>query len=313
MSPWRPLGRLIPTALRSILPRFEHDSGAMGRLSTILGLSEDELRAFRLGPRYHYRPFTIPKPDGRNRRLLAPSAALKRLQRSLLDEYLGRLPVHPCATAFHPGASTVRHALPHARGTRIATVDLRDFFESTTAARVRRFFVSKGWRGESLGVLMRLCTYRGCLPQGAPTSPCLSNLVNERLDDRLRVLARRSGGRYTRYGDDLAFSWVERPMPAGFQRSIEAALERSGYSIQPRKGWLVREARGRPQVTGVVLAGDGRLHVPWRYRLRTAWLRWRGFWSRDPHVRAQWRGRQAYRRMVERGKAGPRRRPGRSS
>ena len=66
--------------------------------------------SIRLGPRFHYRPFTIAKPDGRERRLLAPSPALKRLQRALLDNYLARLPVHPCATAFCPGASTVLNA-----------------------------------------------------------------------------------------------------------------------------------------------------------------------------------------------------------
>jgi hypothetical protein len=296
--------------LRSILPGIGTEDESLGRLAEILGVDEDELREIRMGARYHYRPFTIPKADGRERRVLAPSDPLKRFQRRLLDEYLGRLPIHPSATAFHPGGSTVKHALPHAWSTWIATVDLRDFFGSTSAGRVRRFFLSQGWRGEPLGVLMRLCTYRDALPQGAPTSPCLSNLVNQRLDDRLHSLARRSGGVYTRYGDDLAFSWVDRPMPGEFRRSVESVLERAGYAVQPGKGWRVSDVGKRPEVTGLILAGDGRLHVPWRYRLRTAWLRWRSVWTRDPLVRARWSGREGYRRMVDRAWSRVQRRPG---
>jgi hypothetical protein len=310
MSARRVLGRLIPPAFRSILTGNGPVDELLGRLAEILGVGEDELGEIRLGSRYHYRPFTIPKPDGRERRVLAPSPPLKRLQRKLLDEYLGRLPIHPSATAFHAGASTVKHALPHAWSTRIATVDLRDFFESTAAGRVRRFFLSEGWRGESLAVLMRLCTYRDGLPQGAPTSPCLSNLVNRRLDERLSSLARRSGGSYTRYGDDLAFSWVDRPMPGGFPRSVESVLERAGYAVQTLKGWRVSDVGERPEVTGLILAGDGRLHVPWRYRLRTAWLRWRVLWTRDPLERARWEGREGYRRMVDRAWSRVERRPG---
>ena len=89
------------------------------------------------------------------------------------------------------------NARPHARSRLIATVDLRDFFESTRAARVRRCFVEQGWRDESLQALMRLCVFRDGLPQGAPTSPCLSNLVNVRLDERLHGLARRARAIYT--------------------------------------------------------------------------------------------------------------------
>src|SRR5262249_38679319 len=160
----------------------------------ILGVGVDELPSLRLGPRLHYRPFVIAKPDGRDRRLLAPSPALKQLQRRLLDHYLAELPDHPCATAFGPGSSIVRNARPHAYSELVATVDVRDFFESTRAGRVRSFFAGQGWRGEELRTLMRLCVYRDGLPQGAPTSPCLSNLVNVALDERLAPRCRRAGG-----------------------------------------------------------------------------------------------------------------------
>jgi hypothetical protein len=259
-----------------------------------------ELDSIRIGSRFHYRPFTINKPDGRERRLLAPSPPLKRLQRTLLDNYLARLPIHHCATAFYPGASTVHNARPHARSRLIATVDLRDFFESTRAARVRRAFVEQGWRDEALHALMRLCVFHDGLPQGAPTSPCLSNLANVRLDERLLSLARRSGARYSRYGDDLTFSWQSGRLPGGFTRAVEEVLESAGYEVQPRKGWRVSPIGERPLVTGLVLLGDGRLRVPWALRLRMYRLLWRSWWSAGEEDAARLRGYRGYVRMVNR-------------
>src|SRR5262249_49196530 len=154
-------------------------------------------------------------------------------------------PVSACATAFRRGSSVVHNARRHARQKWIATVDLRDFFESTRAARVRAFFVRQGWRDEELRTLMRLCVYRNGLPQGAPTSPCLSTLVNASLDDRLSRLAQRTGAVYTRYGDDLTFSWSSGRLPGGFQRAVEDGLHAAGYEVQPRKGWRVSPISAR--------------------------------------------------------------------
>lgn len=149
MSPLDPLIRLVPSGLRPlVMPAPPAESL---RLAAILGVDAAELGGIRLGRLYHYRPFAVAKPDGRERRLLAPSPALKRLQRALLVNHLARLPVHPCATAYHAGGSTVLNAAAHARSRLVATADLRDFFESTRAERVRGCLAEQGWRGESLG------------------------------------------------------------------------------------------------------------------------------------------------------------------
>ena len=280
MSPPGPWARLVPSALRPFLTIPSLPSDRAGRLATILGVEPSELAAIRLGPRLHYRPHALAKPDGEPRRILAPSRALKRLQRRLLDGYLARIPVHPAATAYRRGGSALVHARRHALGRVVATVDLRDFFEATRGARVARVFRAQGWRDEELGVLMRLCTFRDGLPQGAPTSPCLSNLVNARLDERLHALAMRSGANYSRYADDLAFSWdADRP-PAGFARDAEELIRAAGYEVQPRKGWTITRARDRPVVTGIILSGDGRLRVAGK-RPRPSWLGWRPWQTWD--------------------------------
>lgn len=295
MTPRHPLARLLPPWGRDADEARQRET-----LADLLGVAVDELDAIRMGPRYHYRPLPGTKPDGRERRILAPSSALKTLQRRFLDAYLVDQKVHPAATAFRPGGSTLAHALPHARSRLIAAVDLRDFFESTRGGRVARWLTAQGWGREATRILMRLCVFRDALPQGAPTSPGLSNLVNRRLDERLDGLARRTGGVYTRYGDDLAFSWPDESLPGGFTASVEDVLARSGYEVQPRKGWRVGAARDGFEVVGLVLAGDGRVRVPRALRWRAALLRWRLALVGDPATRARAQGLAGYIRMVDR-------------
>jgi hypothetical protein len=289
----------LPASLRLLAAPAHAPSEQAQRLAVILQMDVNELASIHLGARFHYRPFRIAKPDGRERRLLAPSPALKLLQRRLLDNYVAQIPAHACATAFRRGASIVGNARAHARQKLIATVDLRDFFESTTAARVRAFFAKQGWRDEELRRLMRLTVFRNCLPQGAPTSPCLSNLVNIPLDERLSRLAQRAGAIYTRYGDDLTFSWDSDHMPGGFPRGVEDALHTAGYEIQPRKGWHVSLISDRPRVTGLVLIGNGLVSIPWNLRWRMWCLRWKSWWSADEELLAGLRGYKGFARMVK--------------
>lgn len=298
---FEPLIRLVSVRMRSLSTPVCAPGENMRRLAAILKVDVGELDSIRLGTRFHYRPIAVAKPDGRTRRLLAPSPALKMLQRRLLDNYLAAIPTHECGTAFRAGSSTVRNALAHARQSVIATVDLRDFFESTHARRVRAFFVKEGWRDRELATLMRLCAFRNGLPQGAPTSPCLSNLVNVSLDERLKRLAQKAGAIYTRYGDDLTFSWTGEHATNDFFRAAEEALHAAGYEIQPRKGWRICPISDRPCVTGIVLCGNGRIRVPWDFRWRIWALRWRSWWSADSDTRARLQGCRAYLRMVNKG------------
>ncbi len=301
MNLLQPLTSLLPPTLRTLLePARGAEVGPQERrLACLLEIPVGELAAVRLGPRYHYRRFTVAKRDGRERRILAPSPALKALQRRLLGKYQGTLRAHPAATAFHPGASIVANARLHAGRAVVATVDLADFFESTSAARVRAFFVRRGWSGAALGVRMRLCVYEGALPQGAPTSPCLSNLVNVELDESLSALARRSGGRYTRYGDDLTFSWDAEP-PARFEGAVTAALQAAGYAIQPRKPWRVWHVTEEPEVTGLVLGADGEVRAPVTLHRKVTWLRWLAWWTQDTRAAARLQGYEAYLKMLRR-------------
>jgi len=173
-----------------------------------------ELRRFRP----QYRHFTIPKRSGGDREIRAPDDATKQLQRRILRKLLARLKAHRAATGFEGGHSIVTNALPHVGQEAVVRFDLIDFFPSTTSRRVKKYFRRIGWNRQAAGILVRLCTCAGGLPQGAPTSPRLSNLVNYRLDARLAGMATALNAMYTRYADDLTFSLsVELPADGAAQ------------------------------------------------------------------------------------------------
>ncbi|WP_010539728.1 reverse transcriptase family protein [Dietzia alimentaria] len=172
----------------------------------------------------HYRVWTREKRDG-VRVIEAPKPRLREAQRRLLRLLVSRIPAHPAATGFIPGSSTADFARPHSGKATVLRADLRHCFESITAPRIAEVFRRAGYPPEIARLLADLSTtatpadqlagvpaehatyLRGRhLPQGAPTSPHLSNLVMRSLDRRLNGYARANGLAYTRYGDDLALS-----------------------------------------------------------------------------------------------------------
>jgi hypothetical protein len=267
MNDW--LSRLMSAATGSPSQR------QLIELAGLLDVSTGELSSIFTDARLSYRPFTVRKADGGKRQIFAPSSPLKLLQRRLLHRYLAEQPIHEAATAFRPGGSIADHARRHLGQALVLTVDLADFFPSTSTRRVRRWFREQGWRDMALDILARLCVYRGGLPQGAPTSPALSNLLNRPLDQQLSQLAATCGGRYSRYCDDMAFSWGGDVEPPAFRLQVADAVQAFGYRIQADKGWRLQRGSQSPEITGLVLDGRRlRLSSSIVERLRRARSRW---------------------------------------
>ena len=244
------------------------DSGGLGvdELARRLGVGEAELRA--LAPRY--RTFAIEKRSGLQRIIEEPEADLKRMQRLILRRLLGRLRSHPAAHGFERSRSIVTAALPHARRAVVLRMDVHDFFHSTSRERVLRYFRRIGWGAEAAGLLTKLCTSRGGLPQGAPTSPRLSNLLNFRLDARLSALARAHGASYTRYADDMTFSFSsdEHESIVAVIQTTKKALRDEGYRLHTDRKLRVLRPHMRQTVAGLVV-NDG-VRLP---RTTRRWLR----------------------------------------
>lgn len=262
----------------------------MAQLAPRLGISDDRLNTVPIT----YHTFQIPKRSGGLRTICAPSEELKQIQRTLLNRLLKRLPSHPSATGFEKDRSIVSNAAVHVGAQVVLRMDIKDFFNSTEADRVRAYFYGIGWGQEVANLLIRLCTYNGSLPQGAPTSPRLSNLVNYELDARLDGWARRIGAVYTRYADDITFSFRNLDQMPPIQKTAQnpktletvsqtirdrefvnatihitkKVLSEYGYKLHTKKKLNIRRRHQQQKVTGLVV--NDRLALPRKTR---HWLR----------------------------------------
>lgn len=221
-----------------------------------------------------YVSFTIPKSSGEPRTITAPRLPLRRIQRQILDELLGKLPTHAAAHGFVKKRSVLTNAKPHQGAQLIVKLDLKDFFPTISYHRVRGLFCGYGLPAEVADVLAGLTTHRlvlgdgyvvwpGVLPQGAPTSPTLANLICNRLDSRLSGLAKRMGARYTRYADDLTFSFakgLDQKHDLGrFLWWVNQVCQQEGFAENAAKRKILRPS-AQQRVTGIVV--NSGLSVP---------------------------------------------------
>ncbi len=224
-----------------------------------------------------YDSWTIPKGDGRVRRIRAPEPELKIVQDAVLRKLLYRAPVSPFAHGFVPGRSIVTNARVHLESAKhLVSLDLADAYPSVSDERVRRTLewalgpflkyasptATRPTRAQIFDLLTELVSFDGSLPQGAPSSGAILNLVCARLD-RLIVRFLRaevsSGVRwkYSRYADDLTFTSLDRSSEGFVDRAIEVIL-RSGFRVNRRKVRETSTRHGDLVICGVRLH-DGEL------------------------------------------------------
>jgi hypothetical protein len=220
----------------------------------------------------HYQRWYVPKRDGGKRLISAPKPRLKAAQSWIARNITEHLPVHGAAHGFLAGRSTVSNAAVHAGAALVFKIDLRDFYPTITLPRVKGLFRKAGYGEQVATLLALLCTEapRECveldgkphhvatgprsLPQGAPTSPSITNALCLRLDARVSGLARKLGFRYTRYADDLTLSWHHSgPVPLGTLASgLRMIVKSEGFQIHDEKTRIMRSGQ-RQKVTGLVV------------------------------------------------------------
>ena len=179
--------------------------------------------------------------------------------------------MHEAAAAFRPGLSVVDNAARHTGRAVVARIDLKDFFPSVTLPRVRRLFREMGYSGGVATLFALLATEapraavtldglprfvaigERSLPQGACTSPALTNLLCRRLDSRLAGAAEALGFRYSRYADDLVFSHTEASAPVGILLALARRIIADvGFTVNEEKTSVLRPQH-RQVVTGIVV------------------------------------------------------------
>ena len=235
----------------------------------------------------HYRPFVIPKKSGGVRHIWAPMPKLKALQKWILHNVAERLPKHGAGHGFIAGRSILTNARAHVDSQVVVGMDLKDFFPSLTFPRVKGIFRSAGYL-EGISTLMALiCTEAPrfptrldgetvyvatgprCLPQGSPASPALTNAASMRLDRRLAGYARKFGWRYTRYADDLTFSYPNsgdgKPRVDRLIQVAKDIARAEGFTVHPDKTHVMGPG-DRQEVTGLVVNGDDQPRVPREFR-----------------------------------------------
>lgn len=217
-----------------------------------------------------YTEHHIPKARGGTRRISAPHPLLKKAQRFILDKLLAPLGAHPAAQGFVPGRSIVDNARAHVGQKVVINADIRNCFPSVRWSLVLGALkqeLGERLSAQAISILVDLCTERGVLPIGAPTSPALLNLVLKRTDILLHQSAQSRGWRYTRYADDLTFSGDDPAVRMlGIAQRVLRAID---LQLDPRKTNIFRRGR-RQMVTGLVV--NQKVGVPRsvRRRLRAA-------------------------------------------
>jgi len=238
----RIFGKRIPIP---IPPEFADEP----TLLAFLGLSPRELNRIWWFRGRMYHQFEIAKSGGKSRLITAPDQRLSILHsklRPLLDMlYRLRNPVH----GFVPSRSVKTNAEAHGRRRFVVNLDLQHFFPTITENRVRGVLAALGVDHRVAEIIARLCCFDSHLPQGASTSPVLSNMICYRLDTDLLRLAKAARAIYTRYADDITFSSYQPPAPLFngalptvgrfspelLAPSLRDAFQTNGFILHPEK------------------------------------------------------------------------------
>lgn len=233
------------------------------QLSAFLGIPLKVMfRMVRKGCNALYILHTIKKKSGGERQLYSPTSVLKRCQWEILDEILNNIPVSEYATAYKRGISLDRNASPHIGKKYLLKMDITDFFDSITFDQVYSSAFNTRYFPKHIGVILtNLCCRNDILPQGAPTSPAISNIVMKNFDNNLGNWCKKHGINYTRYCDDMTFS-SDKPIYNLYIKA-QKMLDEMGFEINEKKTRFVTSA-ARQSVTGITV--NQKLTVPREYK-----------------------------------------------
>jgi RNA-directed DNA polymerase len=219
----------------------------------------------KVPPDKRYTVFSIPKKSGGLRQITAPISPLKMIQRRLNVVLSTVIEPKHSAHGFVRGRNIRTNSKVHAGRQYIFTIDLADFFPSINFGRVRGVFMAPPFNLNSqvATVLAQICIFNNILPQGAPTSPTVSNLICRKMDQQLGRLARKYKCNYTRYGDDITFSTNKEVFPSAIAvtvadtnetlagEELRNVVRANGFSINAKKVRLLYRCH-RQTVTGLV-------------------------------------------------------------
>lgn len=248
-------------------------------LAAAMNISVGELRFLsfqrKVSKVHHYKRFALPKKTGGVREISAPMPRLKQAQYWVLHHILYKIAPHEAAHGFVPTRSIVSNAQKHVGAETVVNIDLKDFFPTITYKRVKGVFLKLGYSPQMATIFSLLCTEikadevmldgqryfvqsgERVLPQGAPTSPAITNILCRGMDKALNTLAGHYRLNYSRYADDMTFSGkfvhdeVENELQS-FMKSLRHIIDSQGFILHPDKVRIMGRSK-RQEVTGIVV------------------------------------------------------------
>lgn len=222
----------------------------LSHLAQLVGYKKEYIKKASIYTNSFYRDFEIIKKNGTKRLISEPLPSLKEIQIWILKNIVYKIPIHPVAKAYKPNVKIIENLKFHRNQPKVFTLDLQNFFPSIKIKAVQNVFLNLGYSKYVSKLLSKLCTKDDSLPQGAPTSPYLSNLIFKSADALIFDFCKQRKIRYTRYADDLSFSgdFDEKEL----LEKVTDVIERLNFQINTSKTKLMTP-NTRQTVTGIVV------------------------------------------------------------
>ncbi len=208
----------------------------------------------------HYQSKNICTKNGKLRTIHSPSKALRYYQRQIVENYLSKTTIHKCCTSYQKGKGLKTNVLPHANNTYFLHIDIVNFFDYIKFTQVHKLFTDLIEDKYEAKIYTELCTLNGRLPQGALTSPSISNAVNYKMDSRIYGYSQKHNLVYTRYADDITLSSHDL---ASIQRAlfvVKEILQDEGYKLNTKKVRISKPGVQR-KVTGLLINEDQEIRI----------------------------------------------------
>lgn len=237
---------------RNSFPDVSDSISAIDALSLCIGISPRLIGSMCHAQPNHYRTFTLRKKSGGTRTINSPRAFLKTVQYWIKDYLLYRLPVHDACFSYRKGLSVKNNACVHLNKKYILCVDINDYFGSITNKCIQGMLYNFGFHREISDVLSQLMTLDGVLPQGAPTSPDISNSFLYDFDVKMYDWCSTNKISYSRYSDDLTFGLDSIEEIDRLKEFVASSLSKQGLSLKEEKTRIM-SSNHRQMITGVVV------------------------------------------------------------
>ncbi len=241
--------------------RLSFDDEAIKWCANFLSLDKSVLEKILHDNVYYlYDQFRIKKRSGGYRGIARPQEKLMSIQKTIYNRILSQVNIHPAATGFRKGISIIDNAKQHLGKEDVIKTDIVNFFYSIRQDRVEKAFEKIGYPSNISKVLAELCCLNNTLPQGAPTSPALSNIISYEMDKKSASLSYQYGLTYTRYADDLTFSG-NNINPGLILPAIKKIINEEGFAAKLKKTRYISRKK-RKIITGISISSNKKLTIP---------------------------------------------------